>query len=338
MNLSAAISGSGSTEMAAAHPLPIAHGTEAARPGQSSPLPCPRAHHNPGVPHQWIPHQRKASALQGTTRRRPMWCSTRSHQIAACGSWFARDPHAVSRAEFPIRGGKIGSAISCSRQSPCRSITGSPGTPTKIPVLTMTCGSSRWLSAVLVPTRGAEDLFARWWHLIDHSVRCPGCWFGTAKARSGGGRHRKPGLTQDCRASAAPSARMSSSVSPPTPKRKASSNATTPRKPRSCPAGRSPGRTTSTGYSRRGWRWRRPAANRSWAAHRRTGSTPTGTRCSRCHPVPPVIGWQQSTRLARDHYIRLDSNDYSVHPSVIGRRIEVTADGRRRRPPSGAAG
>jgi hypothetical protein len=30
--------------------------------------------------------------------------------------------------------------------------------------------------------------------------------------------------------------------------------------------------------------------------------------------------------LARDHYIRLDSNDYSVHPGVIGRRIEVVAD------------
>ena len=31
-------------------------------------------------------------------------------------------------------------------------------------------------------------------------------------------------------------------------------------------------------------------------------------------------------RLPRDHYIRLDSNDYSIHPSVIGRRIEVIAD------------
>ena len=43
-------------------------------------------------------------------------------------------------------------------------------------------------------------------------------------------------------------------------------------------------------------------------------------------PVPPVTGWRTSTRLARDHYIRLDSNDYSVHPGVIGRRIEVIAD------------
>lgn len=30
-------------------------------------------------------------------------------------------------------------------------------------------------------------------------------------------------------------------------------------------------------------------------------------------PVPPVKGWHHSTRLPRDHYIRLDSNDYSVH-------------------------
>ena len=43
-------------------------------------------------------------------------------------------------------------------------------------------------------------------------------------------------------------------------------------------------------------------------------------------PVAPQTGWRTLTRLARDHYVRLDSNDYSVHPAVIGRRIEVTAD------------
>ena len=42
-------------------------------------------------------------------------------------------------------------------------------------------------------------------------------------------------------------------------------------------------------------------------------------------PVAPATGWRTSTRLARDHYVRLDSNDYSVHPAVIGRRIEVMA-------------
>jgi hypothetical protein len=43
-------------------------------------------------------------------------------------------------------------------------------------------------------------------------------------------------------------------------------------------------------------------------------------------PVAPVTGWHSSLRLPRDHYVRLDSNDYSVHPAAIGRRVEVGAD------------
>ena len=43
-------------------------------------------------------------------------------------------------------------------------------------------------------------------------------------------------------------------------------------------------------------------------------------------PVAPVVGWRLTTRLPRDHYVRLDANDYSVHPSVVGRRVEVSAD------------
>ena len=43
-------------------------------------------------------------------------------------------------------------------------------------------------------------------------------------------------------------------------------------------------------------------------------------------PVAPVTGWHKTARLPRDYYVRLDGNDYSVDPAVIGRRIEVTAD------------
>jgi transposase len=43
-------------------------------------------------------------------------------------------------------------------------------------------------------------------------------------------------------------------------------------------------------------------------------------------PVAPVTGWRLSTRLPRDHYVRVDSNDYSVHPAAVGRRVEVAAD------------
>jgi hypothetical protein len=43
-------------------------------------------------------------------------------------------------------------------------------------------------------------------------------------------------------------------------------------------------------------------------------------------PVPPPIGWEHTLRLPRDHYVRLDSNDYSVHPSAVGRRVLIRAD------------
>jgi hypothetical protein len=39
-------------------------------------------------------------------------------------------------------------------------------------------------------------------------------------------------------------------------------------------------------------------------------------------PVAPATGWRAALRLPRDHYVRLDANDDSVAPSVIGRRVE----------------
>lgn len=42
-------------------------------------------------------------------------------------------------------------------------------------------------------------------------------------------------------------------------------------------------------------------------------------------PVDPPGWWRSSLRLPRDHYVRIDTNDYSIHPLAIGRRIEVKA-------------
>ena len=43
-------------------------------------------------------------------------------------------------------------------------------------------------------------------------------------------------------------------------------------------------------------------------------------------PVAPTTGTTVSTRLGRDYYVALASSAYSVHPEVIGRMITVTAD------------
>jgi hypothetical protein len=39
-------------------------------------------------------------------------------------------------------------------------------TAKQLPVLTLVSGYSRWASAVLIPTRNAEDRLAGWWQLI----------------------------------------------------------------------------------------------------------------------------------------------------------------------------
>jgi Mu transposase, C-terminal domain/Helix-turn-helix domain of resolvase len=43
-------------------------------------------------------------------------------------------------------------------------------------------------------------------------------------------------------------------------------------------------------------------------------------------PLAPAVGWVNRVRLGRDYYVRVDSNDYSVDPAVIGRFVDVHAD------------
>lgn len=46
-------------------------------------------------------------------------------------------------------------------------------------------------------------------------------------------------------------------------------------------------------------------------------------------PLPPVLpdpAWRETKRLGRDHWVRIGTCDYSVHPRAIGRRVEVRMD------------
>ena len=43
-------------------------------------------------------------------------------------------------------------------------------------------------------------------------------------------------------------------------------------------------------------------------------------------PLVPAHGFAGRVRLPRDYYVRVFGNDYSVHPSAIGRMVDVAAD------------
>ena len=75
--------------------------------------------------------------------------------------------------------------------------SGQVRTAKQLPVLTMVSGYSRWASAVLIPTRNAEDLFAGWWQLISALGAVPRLlvWDGEGAI----GRHPDK-LTAECQA------------------------------------------------------------------------------------------------------------------------------------------
>ena len=199
--------------------------------------------------------------------------------------------------------------------------------PAQLPVLTMVTGYSRWLSAVLIPTRRAEDLFAGWWRLIDALGAVPRTlvWDGEgAIGRNRGGRIE---LTQDCQAFRGVLAAKVLVLKPAEPEHKGIIERAHDYLERSF----LPGRvfTGPEDFNTQLQEWLTQVNART---RRALGCAPTDRIAADRQamlplpPVAPATGWRSSLRLARDHYVRLDSNDYSVHPAVIGRRIEVIAD------------
>jgi transposase len=91
-------------------------------------------------------------------------------------------PDPASRTAYAA--GRSRSATFGSPRSSCRSGSTRSRGSTRLPVLVMACGCSGWLSARLLPTRAAEDLFAGWWSLIQALGRCRGWGLG----RGGRGR------------------------------------------------------------------------------------------------------------------------------------------------------
>ena len=199
--------------------------------------------------------------------------------------------------------------------------------PTQLPVLTMVTGYSRWLSAILIPTRRAEDLFSGWWHLIQTLGAVPRALVWDGEGAIGRWRGGKTELTGDCQAFRGVLGTKVLVLKPAEPEHKGIIERAHDHLERSFLPGRTFDGPADFNVQMQGWLTLVNARTR-----RALGCAPTDRigadrqAMLSLPPVAPATGWRTSTRLARDHYVRLDSNDYSVHPAVIGRRIEVIAD------------
>jgi transposase len=199
--------------------------------------------------------------------------------------------------------------------------------PVQLPVLTMVCAYSRWLAAVLIPTRTAADLFAGWWQLITGVGAVPRVLVWDGEGAIGRWRAGRAELTGDCQAFRGTLGAKVVVCKPADPEAKGIIERCHDYLERSFLPGRT--FTSPADFNTQLAAWLALVNTRQ---RRALGCSPAERigadkqAMLALPPVAPVTGWRASARLARDHYVRLDSNDYSVHPGVIGRRIEVTAD------------
>jgi transposase len=198
--------------------------------------------------------------------------------------------------------------------------------PVQLPVLTMVTGYSRWASAALIPSRRSEDLFAGWWQLIAALGAVPRVLVWDGEGAIGRWRAGRPELTVGCQAFRGTLATRVIVCKPADPEAKGLVERFHDYLERSFLPGRAFAGPADFNAQLAAW-----IAVVNTRPRRALGCAPadriTADKAAMLAlpPVPPATGWRSSARLARDHYIRLDSNDYSVHPAVIGRRIEVTA-------------
>jgi transposase len=198
---------------------------------------------------------------------------------------------------------------------------------TELPVLTMVTGYSRWLSAVLIPTRRAEDLFAGWWQLITGLSGVPRTLVWDGESAIGRWRGGRVELTGDCQAFRGTLGTKVIVLRPADPEAKGIIERAHDYLETSFLPGRSFASPADFNAQLRAW-----LAVANSRRKRVLGCAPSerigADRAAMLTlpPVPPQTGWRASTRLPRDHYVRLDGNDYSVHPAAIGRRVEVLAD------------
>jgi transposase len=199
--------------------------------------------------------------------------------------------------------------------------------PAQLPVLTMVCGYSRWAGAVLIPSRTAEDLFAGWWQLIAALQAVPRVLVWDGEGAVGRWRGGRSELTAACQAFRGTLATKVIICRPADPEAKGLVERLHDYLERSFLPGRE---FTGPGdFNAQITSWLGLVNTRT---RRALGCAPTDRIAAdlaamlTLPPVAPATGWRAGTRLARDHYVRLDGNDYSVHPGVIGRRVEVLAD------------
>lgn len=192
-----------------------------------------------------------------------------------------------------------------------------------LPVLVMTLAFSRYLSAVMIPSRQAGDILAGMWQLISGVGKVTRTLLWDRESAIGGtGRVSAPAA-----AFAGTLATRFQLAPPRDPEFKGMVERNNGYLETSFLPGRSFASPADFNAQLAAWL--------AGTANTRTVRSIQGRPADLLQadlqsmtalpPLAPATGLSQRVRLARDYYVRVDTGDYSVDPRVIGRLVDVTA-------------
>jgi O-antigen/teichoic acid export membrane protein len=222
-------------------------------------------------------------------------------ETAQCSLWFPA-------IEIPVGAGQTRSA-------------------SQLPVLIMVTGYSRWISAILIPSRHAEDLLAGCWELIAGLGAVPHKLIWHNENAIGTTAYGQSRITAECR-------RFCHSLNAEIIVGSADDPAVTDLTERAEAYVESSfidGRTFNSpaDFNAQLWDWleianAQPHGRSSWSpAALVTADT---AAMSPLPPIPPATGWRLSAQVGNRPFVEFDSNAYSVPLDLVGREVELSAD------------
>ncbi|MGW4694764.1 IS21 family transposase [Kitasatospora cineracea] len=194
-----------------------------------------------------------------------------------------------------------------------------------LPVLVMTLGFSRFMTAVMIPSRQGGDILSGMWELISGIGRVTKTLVWDREAAIGG--------TGRVTASAAAFAGTLATRIKLAPPRDPEYKGLVERNNQYLETSFLPGRTFASpaDFNRQLAEWLDRANARTVRSIQGRPVDLLETDYLSMIPLPPVdppMGLNQRVRLGRDYYVRVDTVDYSVDPQAIGRFVDVTASPR----------
>jgi transposase len=216
-----------------------------------------------------------------------------------------------------------GDAAQCDLWFPPKKIPLEDGSTALLPVLVITCAFSRFILARMIPTRHTADLLLGMWELLQRLGRVPRRLIWDNESGIGRGKRHAEGVA----AFAGVLATTLQRLKPYDPE----SKGIVERRNGFFETSFMPGRDfeSSADFDAQFTDWLTIANARVVRTIKTRPIDRLDADRAAMLPLPPIApmtGWVNRVRLGRDYYVRLDSNDYSVDPVVIGRFVDVVAD------------